>query len=63
MRPSLTWENFTLEDQSMVLGPRSNCRLDSTKLVERLREYGYEVLHVDVAIEQAFEAMREAGYE
>ncbi|KAF8471682.1 hypothetical protein BDZ91DRAFT_653019, partial [Kalaharituber pfeilii] len=41
-RPSLEWKNFTLEEQRKVIkAERSNCKLDHTKLADKLREYNY----------------------
>ena len=62
IRPSLKWENFTLQEQSKVLkAPRSNAKLDATKLVNKLGEYGYEVLECHQAMREAFEKMIENG--
>lgn len=65
--PSYTWENFTLEEQGKVIvAQRSNCWLDSSKLVEKVKEYQMEGLDVDVpevhdAYRRCFEGMRESG--
>ena len=52
------WKNFSLEEQSKVIkAGRSNCKLDTTKLVEKLMEYGVEVPEVHEAYEQCFVRM------
>ncbi|GAD98334.1 hypothetical protein PVAR5_7026 [Paecilomyces variotii No. 5] len=62
VRPSLTWVNFTLDEQSQVLkAPRSNAKLDSTKLANKLKEYGYEVLPAHEALVEAFALMKDKG--
>jgi 3,5-epimerase/4-reductase len=62
VRPDFTWKNFSLEEQSKVIkAGRSNCKLDTTKLVERLREYGVEVPEVHEAYEQCFARMAANG--
>lgn len=63
VRPSLTWQNFSVADQSKLIGPRSNCQLDPAKLVNKLKGYGYEVLDVETAMKQAFSSMKKAGYQ
>jgi len=58
VRPSFTWKNFSLEDQSKVIkAGRSNCKLDTTKLITKLKEYGYEVPEVHEAYAQCFQRM------
>ena len=38
VRPSFTWKNFSLDEQAKVIkAGRSNCKLDTTKLVAKLR--------------------------
>src|SRR6201996_3335227 len=55
VRPDFTWKNFTLEEQAKVIkAGRSNCLLDTTKLVNKLAEYGYKVPEVHEAYEQCF---------
>ncbi|KAL1837145.1 hypothetical protein VTJ49DRAFT_4210 [Mycothermus thermophilus] len=62
VRPGFTWKNFSLEEQAKILkAGRSNCKLDTTKLVEKLREYGYEVPEVHEAYRKCFERMKAAG--
>jgi hypothetical protein len=47
--PSYKWQNFTLEEQAKVIkADRSNCELDSGKLMEKVRQYQKEGLRVDV---------------
>lgn len=63
VRPALTWTNFSETEQGKVLkAPRSNCSLDSSKLVNKLREYDYEILDVHTAMDQAFASMKAAGF-
>ncbi|KAM5355227.1 hypothetical protein ACJ41O_001873 [Fusarium nematophilum] len=62
VRPSLTFKNFTLDEQARVIkAGRSNCELDSTKLVNKLAEYGYQVPEVHDAYRRCFERMKAAG--
>lgn len=62
MRPSFEWKNFTLEEQAKVIkAGRSNCKLDHTKLANKLREYNYEVPEVHAAYEACFKRMAAAG--
>jgi len=62
VRPSFTWKNFTVEEQSKILkAGRSNCELDVTKLVNKLKEYGVEIPEVHVAYEQCFIRMAAGG--
>jgi len=62
VRPSFEWKNFTLEEQSKVIkAGRSNCKLDVTKLVDKLKEYNYEVPEVHDAYEACFKRMAAAG--
>ncbi|RPB21627.1 NAD(P)-binding protein [Terfezia boudieri ATCC MYA-4762] len=62
VRPSFEWKNFTLEEQSKVIkAGRSNCKLDVTKLVNKLKEYNYEVPEVHDAYEACFKRMAAAG--
>jgi len=64
VRPSLTWKNFTLEEQAKVIkAGRSNCKLDTTKLVAKMKEYGYEIPEIHEAYRQCFERMKRAGVE
>lgn len=55
--PAFTWSNFSLEEQAQVLkAGRSNCELDSRKL---LRDNpGAEINEVHVAMERVFQRMR-----
>ncbi|EDO65162.1 NAD(P)-binding protein, partial [Neurospora crassa] len=62
VRPSLTWKNFSLEEQAKVIkAGRSNCKLDTTKLTSKLMEYGYEIPEVHEAYRRCFERMKAAG--
>ncbi|RCI07987.1 hypothetical protein L249_7833 [Ophiocordyceps polyrhachis-furcata BCC 54312] len=62
VRPGLTYENFSLEEQAKVLkAGRSNCELDATKLVAKLGELGVDVPEIHDAYRQCFERMRAAG--
>lgn len=62
VRPDFTWKNFSLEDQAKILkAGRSNCELDSTKLVNKLAEYGYEVPEIHEAYEKCFQRMVASG--
>ena len=62
VRPDLSWENFTLEEQAKVIkADRSNCALDTTKLVKKLKEYQYEIPEIHEAYEKCFERMKSAG--
>lgn len=64
VRPSLAWANFSLEEQGKVLkAPRSNAKLDATKLVKKLGEYGYTVLNAHDALVEAFVEMKAKGLE
>lgn len=64
VRPSFEWQNFTLEEQAKILkAGRSNCKLDTTKLVDKLKEYGFEVPEVHEAYEQCFKRMVQNGVE
>ena len=64
VRPSLAWTNFSLEEQGKVLkAPRSNAKLDATKLVKKLGEYGYTVLDSHDALVEAFVEMEAKGLE
>jgi 3,5-epimerase/4-reductase len=62
VRPSFTWKNFSLEEQSKVIkAGRSNCKLDTTKLEAKLKEYGYRVPEIHEAYDQCFHRMAQAG--
>ena len=64
VRPSFKWKNFSLEDQAKVIkAGRSNCKLDTTKLTTKLKEYGYDVPKVHEAYKKCFERMKAAGLE
>jgi 3,5-epimerase/4-reductase len=58
IKPDFVWKNFTLEQQAKVIkAGRSNCELDTTKLVNKLRELGIEIPEVHVAYENCFKRM------
>ena len=58
VKPSFTWKNFTLEQQSQVLkAGRSNCELDTTKLTTLLDKMGLKIPEVREAYEQCFQRM------
>lgn len=62
VRPDFTWKNFTLEEQSKVIkAGRSNCKLDTTKLIKKLKEYNYEVPEIHEAYTACFKRMAAAG--
>lgn len=62
VRPSFEWKNFSVEEQSKVIkAGRSNCELDSTKLVDKLKEYDYTVPEIHEAYEQCFIRMAKNG--
>ncbi len=62
VRPDFTWKNFTLEEQAKVIkAGRSNCKLDTTKLINKLKEYKYEVPEVHEAYKLCFQRMAAAG--
>jgi len=62
VRPDFTWKNFSLEEQSKVIkAGRSNCELDTTKLVAKLKEYNYEVPEIHEAYRQCLERMKAGG--
>ncbi|KAJ2895218.1 putative nad dependent epimerase dehydratase protein [Zalerion maritima] len=62
VRPSFTWKNFSLEQQSKVIkAGRSNCCLDTTKLINKLKEYNYEVPEIHEAYRKCFERMKSGG--
>jgi dTDP-4-dehydrorhamnose reductase len=56
VRPDFTWKNFTLEEQSKVIkAGRSNCMLDTTKLIKKLKEYDFEVPEIHEAYKGCFQ--------
>lgn len=62
VRPSLTWKNFSLEQQAKVIkAGRSNCMLDTAKLENKLKEYGYQLPEVHDAYRGCFQRMAAAG--
>lgn len=64
VRPDFTWKNFTLDEQAKVIkAGRSNCKLDTTKLINKLKEYKFEVPEVHEAYKQCFQRMAAGGTE
>jgi 3,5-epimerase/4-reductase len=62
VRPSFTWKNFSIQQQAQVIkAGRSNCELDTTKLENKLKEYGYVIPEVHEAYRMCFKRMRAAG--
>lgn len=62
VRPSFTWKNFSLEEQSKVIkAGRSNCKLDTTKLEKKLAEYGVTIPEIHDAYAQCFQRMAQNG--
>jgi dTDP-4-dehydrorhamnose reductase len=62
VRPDFTWKNFTLDEQAKVIkAGRSNCKLDTTKLVNKLKEYKFEVPEIHEAYKGCFQRMAAAG--
>ncbi|KAI1134656.1 NAD(P)-binding protein [Hypoxylon sp. FL0543] len=62
IRPDLTWENFEYDDMMKVLKvPRCNPVFDTTKLVTKLKELGYEVKDSHEALEDLFIEMKAKG--
>ncbi|PKS09913.1 hypothetical protein jhhlp_004536 [Lomentospora prolificans] len=62
VRPDFKWANFSLEEQAKVIkAGRSNCKLDTTKLINKLKEYNYEVPEIHEAYRKCFERMKANG--
>lgn len=62
VRPSFSWKNFSLEEQAKVIkAGRSNCKLDTTKLEGKAKEYGFQVPEIHEAYKQCFERMKASG--
>jgi 3,5-epimerase/4-reductase len=58
VQPGFTWKNFSLEEQAKVIkAERSNCELDTRKLVNKMRQYRIEIPEVHAAYEQCFQRM------
>ena len=64
MEPDYIWQNFTMEEQSEVIkAERSNCELDSSKLMSKVKQYvgeGYDlqVHEIQEAYRRCFERMK-----
>lgn len=57
MDPSYEWRNFSLEEQAdVIVAERSNCALDSSKLVQVVK--GYQAEGMDVEVPEIREAYR-----
>jgi len=55
VRPNFIWKNFSLEEQSRILrAGRSNCKLDTSKLVDKMKEYNYEIPEIHEAYKTCF---------
>ncbi|KAF9884752.1 hypothetical protein FE257_001314 [Aspergillus nanangensis] len=53
--PDLAWSNFSEEEQTKILtAPRCNTELDTSKLQEKLSQYGYDIPTAHEAMEKAF---------
>ncbi|KAL7949715.1 hypothetical protein V8C42DRAFT_311738 [Trichoderma barbatum] len=62
VRPELEWKNFTLDEQAKVIkAGRSNCTLDTTKLVTKLGGYKYEIPEIHEAYRKCFKRMKAEG--
>ncbi len=60
VQPGFSWKNFSLEEQAKVIkAGRSNCELDTSKLVDKMKDLGMEVPEVHVAYERCFQRMAE----
>ncbi|KAK4499051.1 hypothetical protein PRZ48_009563 [Zasmidium cellare] len=65
--PSYEWRNFSLEEQAgVIVAERSNCALDSSKLVETVKGYQAEGVEVEIpeireAYRRCFEVIRDSG--
>lgn len=58
VRPDFEWKNFSLEEQAKVIkAGRSNCELDTTKLVAALKELGITIPEVHEAYANCFQRM------
>ncbi|KAI8915486.1 hypothetical protein PhCBS80983_g03540 [Powellomyces hirtus] len=56
--PSFSWKNFSLEEQSKVIkAGRSNCELDTTKLITALEKLGVKVNEIHEAYDKCFQRM------
>jgi len=62
VRPSFKWSNFSLEEQAKVIkAGRSNCKLDTTRLEAKAKEYGLALPEIHEAYKGCFERMKAAG--
>jgi 3,5-epimerase/4-reductase len=61
VRPNFTWKNFTLEEQAKIIkAGRSDCMLDTNKLIRKLKEYSFEVPEIHEAYKRCFQRMAAA---
>ncbi|PHH66260.1 hypothetical protein CDD81_7853 [Ophiocordyceps australis] len=64
VRPSVTYQNFSIEEQAKILkAGRSNCELDTHKLVSTLEKYGLHIPEIHQAYRQCFKRMKAMGIE
>ena len=62
IRPSLTWENFEVDDMHKVLkAPRTNVTLDASKVTSKCKELGYDIKDSQIALEELFVDMKAKG--
>lgn len=55
VRPDFTWSNFEMDELNQITkAGRSNCELDVTKLVSKMKEYGVDIPEVHAAYEACF---------
>ena len=58
IKADFKWKNFTLKEQAGVIkAGRSNCELDTSKLVGKLNEFGIDLPEIHVAYEECFKRM------
>ena len=58
VKPGFSWKIFSLEEQAKVIkADRSNCELDASKLVNKMKVYGIEIPEVHEAYAQCFQRM------
>jgi 3,5-epimerase/4-reductase len=62
VEPGFNWKNFSLDEQAKILkAGRSNCELDSGKLMKTLGKYNYTIPVVHDAYRQCFHRMVAGG--
>ncbi|PYI07962.1 NAD(P)-binding protein [Aspergillus sclerotiicarbonarius CBS 121057] len=57
--PSLSWSNFSEEQRKILQAPRSNLKMDVTKLEKKLHQYGYDLPSSHEAMEEAFKKVKQ----